>query len=187
MTSQATTIETKPTKSFHVVYLDPARTHFERQGDTLSMTLDGDAPEWQQQFPRVVLRSCFPVSDETVFLSVRDARDEEQPEIGILEDWTQLAPADREAVAAELGLLYFVPRIQRILKIKEELGFLYWTVETDKGPKEFVMRNSVINYAREIGPAHWLMIDVNQARYEIPDIGALDRASQKWLNQFLYL
>jgi len=185
--TQETVLENKPTKSFHVVYLDPARTHFSRQGDTLSMTLEGDAPEWQQRFPRVVLRACFPVADKSVFLSVRDARDEEQPEIGILEDWTQLAPADREAIAAELGLLYFVPRIQRIFKIKEELGFLYWTVETDKGPKEFVMRNSVINYAREVESGHWLLIDINQARYEIPDINALDHTSRKLLNQFLYL
>lgn len=185
--TEAIALDTKPTKSFHVVYLDPQRTHFSRQGDTLSMTLEGDAPQWQQQFPRVILRACFPVSDKSVFLSVRDARDEEQPEIGILEDWTQLSPSDQEAVAAELGLLYFVPRILRIFKIKEELGFLYWTVETDKGHKEFVMRNSVINYAREVGPGHWLLIDVNQARYEIPDINALDRTSRKWLNQFLYL
>lgn len=179
--------QVKPVKSFHVVYLEPQQTHFSRQGDTLSLTWQGDSGEEARHYSRVVLRSCFPVSFESGYLSVRDALDEDQSEIGILVDWTALDEADRAAVATELGLHYFVPRIRRVFKIKEELGFLYWTVETDKGSKEFVMRNSVINYAREVGPGHWLLIDVNQARYEIEDVAGLDAKSQKWVRQFLNL
>jgi hypothetical protein len=168
-------------KAFELVYLTPERVHFERRGDTLALTLD------EQTYPRVVLRSCFPVSQEQRYLSVRDANGEEQPELGMIEDWTALGDRDRQAVAAELGLHYFVPQVKRVLKIKDELGFLYWTVETDKGPKEFVMRNNVIRYAREISPRHWLLIDVNEARYEIPDIDALDHPSQKLIRRYLYL
>jgi hypothetical protein len=118
---------------------------------------------------------------------VRDASAEEQPELGVLRDWTELQEADRQAVAAELGLHYFVPRISRILQIRDELGFLYWTVETDKGKKEFVMRNNVISYAREVSPGRWLLIDVGQARYEIADLRALDPHSQKLVSRFLFL
>ena len=139
------------------------------------------------RYSRVVLRSCFPVSDGATFLSVRDASAEEQPEVGIIEDWMQLDEVSRDAVAAELGLYYFVPKIRRILDIREELGFLYWTVETDKGLKEFVMNNSVIHYTRQVGPERWLLIDLNQARYEIPDASALDRRSLRLVAQFLYL
>lgn len=186
-------------KAFELVRLRPDQVRFERRGDTLSLTLferangaksggdsQSDVPG-VQHFPRVVLRLCFPVSADSVYLSVRDASTEEQEEIGIIDDWTALSPADREAVAAELGLHYFVPQIQRVLQVKEEFGFLYWTVETDKGPKEFVMRNSVVHYAREVGPEHWLLIDVNQARYEIPKVSALDAHSQKLVKRFLYL
>lgn len=169
-------------KSFELVTLAPDQVHFERQGDTLSLTLSDGT-----HYPRVVLRRCFPVSQEYNFISVRDASSEEQPEIGIIEDWMQLAEEDRRAVAAELGLHYFVPKITRVHKIKDEFGFLYWTVETDKGPKEFVMRNSVVHYAREIGPNHWLIIDVNQARYEIPDISKLDGHSQRLVRRYLCL
>jgi hypothetical protein len=49
------------------------------------------------------------------------------------------------------------------------------------------MRNNVIRHAREVSPGRWLLIDVNQARYEIPDIEALDRASQKLVSRHLYL
>lgn len=169
-------------KSFEVTYLDPGRIHFERRGDTLSLALaDGT---W---YPRVVLRLCFPVSEERGFVSVRDARGEEQEEIGIIEDWTKLAEEDRQAVAAELGLHYFVPEVKRVINIKEEFGFLYWTVETDRGAKEFVMRNRITRYAREVGPGRWLLIDVNKTRYEIPDIEALDPHSQKLVRRSLCL
>ena len=56
---------------------------------------------------------------------------------------------DRAAVAAELGLHYFVLR-SASLDIKEELGFV--RRQTDKEHKEFVMRNGVIHY-REVGQA----------------------------------
>lgn len=169
-------------RAFEVVRLDPEQLTFTRDGDTLSLTLaDGT------RYPRVALRCAFPVSDETVHLSVRDANTEEQVEIGILEDWGRLREADRQAVAAELSLHYFVPRITRVRAVKEEFGFLRWTVDTDKGSKEFVMRNSVVHYAREIAPNHWLLIDVGQARYEIPDLTRLDASSQRLVRRYLYL
>jgi hypothetical protein len=169
-------------KTFEMIRLAPEQIHFERRGDTLALKLGEEA-----DYPRVVLRCCFPVSQEQLFLSVRDASTEEQDEIGMIEDWTTLREVDRQAVAAELGLHYFVPQIQRVLKIKDEFGFLYWTIETDKGPKDFVMRNSIVHYAREVGPNHWLLIDVNQARYEIPDLTRLDARSQALVKRFLYL
>ena len=169
-------------KAFELVILDPERVRFVRRDDTLSLTLDGD-----KHYPRVVLRSCFPVSEENRYLSVLDAAGDEQTELGILEDWQKLAEDDRLAVAQELGLYYLTPAIQRVHEITDELGFLYWTVETDKGAKEFVMRNNVIRHAREVSPGRWLLIDVNQARYEIPDIQAMDRASQKLISRHLYL
>lgn len=168
------------TRSFELVYLTPERVHFDRCGHTLQLTLDGET-----HYSRVVLRSCFPVSNEQRYLSVRDANDEEEPEIGVIEDWTTLNKEDRQAVAAELDLHYFVPLIRRVLRIKEELGFLYWTVETDKGPKEFVMHNNVVRDARLVGPGRWLLIDVNQARYEIHDLSQLDKASRRWVQLHL--
>ena len=117
-------------KAFEVVFFDPKGIHFMRHGDTLSLTHTEN--NISVHYPRVVLRSCFPVSDGKVFLSVRDATDGKQIEIGLIEDWSKLAPEDREAVTTELNLHYFVPKIQRINAITEELGFLYWSVDTDK-------------------------------------------------------
>lgn len=170
-------------KAFEVVYLKPENINFHRHGDTLSLTVSEDG--LAVQYPRVVLRSCFPVSDTTAYLSVRDASADGQPEIGIVEDWTGLNAPDREAVEAELSLYYLVPKIERVHSIKEQLGFLYWDVETDKGPQEFVMRNNITRKTREVSPGHWLLIDVNDARHEIEDFKTLDSHSQKLLARFL--
>ena len=171
-------------KTYEVTYLTPESIEFTRRGDTLSLTVS-DTSGVAVQYPRVVLRSCFPVSDQAAFLSVRDADADKQPEIGIIEDWTKLSGPDREAVAAELDLYYLVPKITRVDSIKEELGFLYWQVQTDKGPQEFVMRNNITRNTREVSPGHWLIIDVNAARHEIEQFAALDGRSQKMLARFL--
>lgn len=169
-------------RTFDIVYLEPERIHFHRDGDTLRMQM-ADGPT----YARVVLRSCFPVDDGNVLLSVRDATSEEQEEIGIIRDWHELRAEDREAVAAELGLYYFVPVITRVRDIRSEFGFLYWDVETDKGRLEFTMRDSVAHYAREVSPTRWILIDINQARYEIRDLDAMDERSQRLVERELRL
>jgi len=47
------------------------------------------------------------------------------------------------------------------------------------------MRNSIVQSTRQVGPGHWLLIDVNDARHEIPDVTALDSRSQKLLARYL--
>ena len=127
--------------------MSPEQLQFTRTGDTLSLQMaDGT------RYARVALRSCFPVGKGGTYLSVRDANTEEQDEIGIIDDWYVLRGNDRDAVAAELGLYYFVPLIKRVAAIKEEFGFLYWTADTSRGTRQFVMRNSVVHYAREVAP-----------------------------------
>jgi hypothetical protein len=169
------------TKSLEVDYLDPQKTHFQRKGDTLSMTLR------DEYYPRVELRRCFPLAEGTRYLSIRDATTDDHEEIGILYDWTALDEEDREAVGTEMRLFYFVPRIERVVDIKKEFGFLYWEVETDKGELDFVMRDRVTHYARRVGRDHWMLIDVNKARYEIMDLLRLDARSQRLVKRFLRL
>jgi len=169
-------------RTFDIVYLEPEQIRFHRDGDTLRMQVVGGP-----SYARVVLRSCFPVNDSNVLLSVRDATTEDQEEIGIIRDWRELSAEDREAVAAELGLHYFVPSIIQVRDIRSEFGFLYWDVETDKGPLEFTMRDSVVHYAREVSPTRWILIDINQARYEIRDLDAMDERSRRLVERELRL
>jgi hypothetical protein len=140
-----------------------------------------------RHYPRVVLRRCFPVSGEGEFVSVCDASSNGNGEIGMLRDCALLSDTDRAAVLEELRSLYFVPRIEKVVGIKEEFGFSRWTVETDRGRGEFVMRDGIITYTREVAPDHWLLIDVHQGRWEIPELAALDPRSQKLIKRILYI
>lgn len=169
-------------KAFKITYLDPERTRFRRQGDALSLTTEDG-----QHYPSVKLRACFPVSDKDKYLAVYDVREKTASEIGILEDWTQLKSDDRQEVASELGVRYVVPKITRVFEVENEPGLLRWKVETEKGQQEFTMHEGITHYAREVKPGNWLLVDVEEARYEIPNVETMDRKSQKLIRQHLYM
>lgn len=171
-------------ESYAIVYLDAEHVCFAYQGENLTMT-DSDGVF----YPRVTLRRCFPLSagHTNILVRVPDSEDSLGCELGLIADVNELPPDSLDAVLRELRLHYFVPNIQRIVSIKEEFGFLYWQVETDRGDKDFVMRDSVIGSVRQVSPGRWLVIDINQTRYEVRDFEALDEHSQDLLNRYLLL
>ena len=172
-------------ESFAVVYLDPHGVCFEYIGENLTLTMaDGTF------YPRVTLRRCFPLSAKRTNIIVKAPEPDNNQleyEVGIIAELEELRPDSQEAVLRELQLHYFVPTIQRIHAIREEFGFLYWKVDTDRGEKEFIMRDSVIGSVRQISPNRWLVIDINQTRYEVRDITVLDPHSQELLRLNLLL
>ena len=176
--------EASSAKSFEIRYLEPAGLRFRYADATLTLAVDEST-----FYPRVSLRGCFPLSGETSLITVRQQSGDDEPdaEIGVVRDLSQLDAESYQAVMRELRLHYLVPTIQRIVDIREEFGFLYWEVETDRGAKEFIMYDSVIAYARQVSAVRWLLIDINQARYEIYDQEALDAHSLKLLKLYLLL
>src|SRR6266545_4307817 len=133
-------IETAQPETFEIVHLDPAAIRFAYDDENLTFT-DADGTF----YPCVSLRRCFPLSGNGTHILVRipDNEAERGYEVGILPDLNNLEPTSREAVQRELGLFYFVPVVQRIWSIREEFGFLYWSVEADRGKKDFIMRDSI--------------------------------------------
>ena len=170
--------------SFETVYLDPQSVHFRHDGHNLSFTASDGT-----HYLRVTLRRSFPLSADSTFIVVRVP--EEEPdrsrELGVVVDCLELDDESRKAVEYELRSFYLVPIIQRIHSIREEFGFLYWSVDTDRGPKEFIMRDSIIGQVRQVGPGRWLIIDINQTRYEVRNFEQLDEASQSFLTKYLLL
>jgi hypothetical protein len=175
----------EPQQTYEPVYLDCDTVCFRHRGETLIMTAtDGTS------YHRISLRRCFPMSEKDALISVRsrDTVDSDKDvEIGILRDCTQLDPESQVAVNHELRLHYLVPVISRIVSIRSEFGFLYWSVETDRGQKEFVTRDNVIKSAREVEPGRWLLIDINSARFEVAHQEELDARSQRLLKLNLLL
>jgi hypothetical protein len=171
-------------QSFEPIYLDPAQVNFHYDGENLTLTLpDGT------YYPRVTLRRCFPFSTNGMYVTVRtpDTEKDRGTEIGIINGIDKLNPESHEALSGELKLHYFVPVIKKVYKVKEEYGFISWKVLTDRGDKEFTMRDNVISTTRQISPTRWLLIDINQARYEINDDGTLDDHSRALMIRHLLL
>ena len=177
-------VQPEEEKGFDAVYLDPTQVDFRYEGENLTLTLpDGSF------FPRVTLRRCFPFSTNGMYITVRtpDTEKDRGKEIGIINGVEKLTPKSLEALNGELKLHYFVPVIKKVYKVKEEYGFISWKVLTDRGDKEFTMRDNVIATTRQISPTRWLIIDINQARYEINDDGTLDPRSRALMVRHLLL
>ena len=97
-------------------------------------------------------------------------------DIGLLHDPDLLDAESRRTVDEELEKRYFVPVVERVLSVKEEYGTVYWTVETDRGEKEIVVRNLRDNL-QELSSSRIIITDVDGNRFEFPDINKLDGRS----------
>jgi hypothetical protein len=172
-------------ESFETNYLAAQGLHFAYEGQNLTLRTGEGV-----RYPRVSLRRSFPLSAQNTFVVVR-IPEVERPdllqELGVIADCRELDDASRRAVERELDLFYLVPVVQIIHSIREEFGFLYWDVDSDRGPKQFIMRDSIIGQVRQVGAGRWLIIDINQTRYEIRDYETLDQKSQDLLSRFLLL
>ncbi len=95
-------------------------------------------------------------------------------EVGILRDYRRLDGKSRESLERVLNIIYFIPRVKRILGLKAE-GWIYeWVIETDKGIVKF---KSYSRCTRQIGPFKVLLKDVNTNVYLIEDLRRLDSKS----------
>lgn len=151
---------------------------FERTGGGfVRMTFGG------KTYPRVAVHRCFPHSDPNAYISIREPEGDGR-EIGLIENLSQL-PADTRAMLEEqMALRYFAPKIRKIHAIKEEYGYSYWDVATDKGRCRFTVRmggGSVYT----IGPNRYLVNDLDGNRFEIPDLYALSAKEIKKLDLFI--
>ena len=133
--------------------------------------------------PAVAVRPVWlaPFSRPDRFLALVDADD---VEVAVIEDPGALPPASLEAVRRELHRLNLARTITRVLRVREEEEYLYWTVEAGGARQEFITRE--LDEACRQGPGPRLLLtDVEGSRFEIPDPRRLDRASRAWVTKAL--
>ncbi|MCS6861457.1 MAG: DUF1854 domain-containing protein [Abditibacteriales bacterium] len=110
--------------------------------------------------------------------------DEKGNEICTLRDLSELEPESRRIAEAELARRYLTARIQQIIALVQEAAVTYWTVETHRGRRDFVVQGLQENCVW-LTDDHLLLIDVDGNRFEIPSIAALDARSQRLLNEVI--
>jgi len=156
-------------ESFELRILDPKRVRIFRVAGVPRLTIREDR-SWR----KVAVARAFPLSDPDHYLGFLDG---DGKDIGLLHDPGQLDPESRQIVEEELEKRYFVPIVERVLTIKEEFGTIYWTVETDRGQKEIIVRNLRDNL-QELSASRVIITDVDGNRFEFADVSKLDGKSQ---------
>lgn len=155
--------------SFELRILDPKRAKVFRVAGVTRLTIEED-----RSWTKVSVARAFPLSDPDHYLGFLDGAGKD---IGLLHDPALLDADSRKIVEEELEKRYFVPVVERVLTVKEEFGTVYWTVETDRGEKEIVVRNLRDNL-QELSSTRVIITDVDGNRFEFPDILKIDGKSQ---------
>lgn len=171
--------DTEEINPFAVRFLEPKtlrlfRTH--PDDATVRLTIEGDR-SWRE----VRIARAFPFSDPDRYIGLRDGDDKD---IGILTTLHGLDSESQAIIGTELEKRYFTPRIEKVLAVKEEFGVVTWEVETDKGPRRFLVRN-LRDSTFPLGANRLMMTDTDGNRYEFPDVRVVGAKAMTVLSKVL--
>ncbi|HWC74042.1 MAG TPA: DUF1854 domain-containing protein [Gemmatimonadales bacterium] len=128
----------------------------------------------------VFVRRCFPWSEPSRHLSLRDAEEEE---FALVRDPAELDPRSRAALEMALAVAGFVFEITRVLEIEEEVEIRRWRVETRQGPRTFQTR--LDDWPRGLPHGGLLIRDLAGDLYRLSRTELLDKKSRDLLWAFV--
>ena len=143
------------------------------------ISLEFDGKKWE----RVQVIRLFPFTEPDQFISIRTV-EERSKEIGVIEDMKKVSKETRKMLEEQLKLHYFTPVIQKVLDIKDEYGYAYFHVMTDRGECRFTI-NMGGNAVVRLTDTRLLITDLDENRFEIPDVLQLSQKEQRKLDLFL--
>ncbi len=91
-----------------------------------------------ERFENLEPRRLFPVNRPDEYITLLDA---EGVERAVIKNVAELNFDSIKVVRASLEDYYLVPEITKIISTAEKYGNLHWIVDTDRGRKEFDIRN----------------------------------------------
>ncbi len=148
------------------------RTHF---GKLILTNAQGE------RFVGVLPVRAFPIlaPDEGISLLSTEGH-----EVAWVDRLGDLPAAYQSLIEDELARREFMPQLHRILEVSSFSTPCTWTVETDRGRTEFVLRGD--EDIRRIGTGRSLLVaDAHGIHYLVPDQKALDAHSKRILDRFL--
>lgn len=151
-------------------YLDINQTVFNTAPDgTLRVVIANDRCGM-----RVETLRAFPLTHPEEHIVLRDGAGKE---IGVLRDLKTLGEPAQTLLHEQLKRRYFLPVVTSIRSVTERFGSSVWELETDRGSCSVTTRQ--MNEAVfEVEPNRFLITDVENNRYEIKNLAALDAASR---------
>lgn len=136
-----------------------------------------------KHYDRVRIVRLFPFTDADKYLSIREYEGSGK-EIGIIEDLQAMPEETKKILKAQLTLCYFTPVISKIYSIKDEYGYAYFHVLTDKGECKFAI-NMGSNAVSKLSDTRLIIQDVDENRFEIRDTDALSQKEKRMLDLFM--
>ena len=128
----------------------------------------------------------FPVRHPNQLISLRHQTSKgDDVEVGIIRDLSEWPEENRALVQESLRRHYFIHTITKLLHIGWKFGFVWFDVETDKGPADFLMRwqhDRAVDY----GERGKILLDVDDNRYLIPDVDALPEGERSDFTRYIY-
>lgn len=133
-----------------------------------------------EEFVGVAPVRSFPVQAPTRGISlVREGG----KEVAWIDDLDALPDELRALVAEELESREFMPEILQIKSVSSFATPSTWTVRTDRGDTEFVLKGE--EDIRRLGAYSLLVMDSHGIHFLIRDMFAIDKGSRKILDRFL--
>lgn len=123
---------------------------------------------------------AFPVQAPEDGISLLNIDGKEVAWIDLISD---LPPAIAALVSEELGGREFMPEISRINSVTSYATPCTWSVATDRGDTEFVLRGE--EDIRRLTIDTLLISDIHGIHYLVRDLRELDKHSKKILDRFL--
>ena len=156
------------TRGFSINILDPRKIRiFRDEPGRLKLIFDDNK---EVLIKRVV--RAFPLTMPWRYIILID---ENGREVGLLRDLKCLDEKSMKALKEELERVYFIPKIKKIHRIKEEFGILIWETETDKGPRRFEVTSR--RNIKKMGKRRIILRDADGNLYDIRDYADLDQKS----------
>jgi hypothetical protein len=149
---------------------------FRDEKGNLRLTLEED-----RSYLQVKVARAFPLSQPHEWICYADGKDKQ---IVIVQDLRKLDAQTQRLTEEELQRRYFVPTVERVLEVRDEFGIVQWKVITDRGPREFVIRNIREN-VQEIDDGRRLVTDAEGNRFILPHPDSLDPASRRLAERYV--
>ena len=152
-----------------------------REGLRLERGSDGQLWARRGEIARPVrVTRCFPWSEPSRYLSLRDGDDDE---VALIHDLGELGPDSRHALAESLIEAGFVLQVEGVEEVEEEIEIRTFRVRTRQGVRSFqTLRDE---WPRQMPGGGVLIRDVVGDLYFISNPASLDEKSRKLLWPFL--
>jgi hypothetical protein len=154
--------------------MNPTSTVKRDSAGRLELTINGEV------FRNVTPVRAYPVTapHEGIALMSKDGK-----ELLWIARMAECEPQFAALVNEELAQREFMPVISEITRVSSFVTPCTWTVATDRGVTQFILRGE--EGIRKLGAGALLISDSYGLQYLVPDYRKLDRAGRKILDRFL--